>query len=139
MNKKNDTFNDRESILVIQLHNIFVEEHSFKYRDENIVISGISKVINKIINTGSTAGISIQFLPRKSVKSELDTSDFPQDLLDSYTYEDAMATAYIAHTASEVSVIAEPGTNSLLVRGSPEQVEYIRNLSKTLDIAKRYI
>lgn len=78
-------------------------------------------------------------MPRKPVKSELDTSDLPQDVLDNYAYQDAMATANIAHTASEVSVIAEPGSNSLLVRGSPEQVEYIRSLAKTLDIAKRHI
>ncbi|WP_319802526.1 secretin N-terminal domain-containing protein, partial [Candidatus Symbiopectobacterium sp. NZEC135] len=126
LDQKSDTFDGRESIAVIQLHNTFVEDRSFKYRDEKIVIPGISTVINKIISTGPTAGRSM-------------TSDLPQDLLDSYAHEDAMATSNISHNASEVNVIAEPGTNSLLVRGSPEQVEYIRNLAKTLDIAKRHI
>lgn len=78
-------------------------------------------------------------VPRKQVKAELDTFDLPQNLLDSYAHEDAMAAANIARDASEVSVIAEPGTNSLLVRGSPEQFEYIRNLAKTLDVAKQHI
>ncbi|WP_440864942.1 type III secretion system outer membrane ring subunit SctC [Symbiopectobacterium purcellii] len=139
LDQKNDTFDGREIIAVIQLHNTFVEDRSFKYRDEKIVIPGISTVINKIISTAPTAGRSMQVVPRKPVKSELDTSDLPQDLLDSYAHEDAMAAVNIAHTDSEVSVIAEPGTNSILVRGSPQQVEYIRSLAKTLDVAKRHI
>lgn len=140
LDQKNDTFDGRESIAVIALSNTFVEDRSYRYRDDRIVIPGMARVINQIISSGSTVNKSVPSVARrKPVKPELDMSDFPQDVLDDYAQADAAAAASTATSSTEVSVIADPSTNSLLVRGSREQVEYIRSLAKTLDVPKRHI
>ncbi|CNF34655.1 type III secretion system outer membrane ring subunit SctC [Yersinia kristensenii] len=136
LDQKTETFNGQESIAVIAVQNTFVEDRAYNFRQERMVIPGMANVINRIIGSGQLIPTTIKASLRgKEAESGLDTSDLPQDVLESYMEIDGRTPP----EQNSVNVIADPGSNSLLVRGSPEQVEYIRSLAKTLDFPKRHI
>lgn len=124
-----------ENIAIIPLNNTFVDDRTYSYRNEKITIPGISTVINRVINGKSQTGI-VQPPPVKSTEENIPTMPaFPQTTVSSA----GAVKPELPLVGSAMRIIADPGSNSLLVRGSAEQVAYIRNLVASLDRSRRHI
>lgn len=140
LDQKSDGFDGRENLAVIPLFNTFIDDREYTYRSDKITIPGIASVVNRVMSGGEVPGGIVQMSP-PSGEEPLRLNTFPGNTdaagerevrhLDTITKE--MPTGY------GMSIIAHPGTNSLLVRGSAEQISYIRNLVNSLDIPKRHV
>lgn len=140
LDRKSDGFDGRENLAVIPLFNTFVDDREYTYRSEKITIPGIASVVNRVMSSGQAPGGVVQMSP--PIKDDaLLLKSFPGDTNESEPSEiKRLETETKAlPTGHGMSIIADPGTNSLLVRGSAEQVSYIRNLVNSLDISKRHV
>ncbi|WP_380178178.1 type III secretion system outer membrane ring subunit SctC [Kalamiella sp. sgz302252] len=132
---KSDGYDGRENIAVIPLNNTFVDDRVYQYRNETITIPGLSTVVNQVINGKSRRG-TVQPAPAVAQEGTAPTMpDFPQTL-DSAKPDRAPQTQTVSNG---MSIIGDPGSNSLLVRGSAEQVAYVRDLVAALDKPRRHI
>lgn len=140
LDQKSDGFDGRENLAVIPLFNTFVDDREYTYRSEKIIIPGIASVVNRVMSSGTMPGGVVQINPRKADEALL-LKSFPGDASESNTrdVEHLDTESREQPTGHGMSIIADPGTNSLLVRGSSEQVSYIRNLVNALDIPKRHV
>ncbi|WP_395490282.1 type III secretion system outer membrane ring subunit SctC [Cedecea davisae] len=144
LDQKSDGYDGRENLAVIPLFNTFVEDREYRYRDQKIIIPGISSVVNRIMSNGASPGGSVQVTPRKvvptaSAEDEMLLGSFPEGGANEQAIQQLDSQVRTPPTGNGMSIISDPGSNSLLVRGSAEQVAYIRNLVHSLDIAKRHI
>lgn len=142
LDQKSDGYDGRENLAVIPLFNTFVEDREYRYRDEKIIIPGISSVVNRIMSNGASPGGSVQVTPKKKAaagEDEMLLGSFPEGGVNEQGVQVLDSQVHTPTTGNGMSIISDPGSNSLLVRGSAEQVAYIRNLVHSLDIAKRHI
>lgn len=142
LDQKSDGYDGRENIAVIPLYNAFVEDRVYRYRDEKITIPGVSRVINQVMSNGPSIGINVQTRSdRKSDEEESPRLDFSESYLSQDNVEPAMQANDVTTPppGNRMSIIADPGSNSLLVRGSAEQITYIQSLVRSLDVPKRHI
>lgn len=140
LDRKSDGFDGRENLAVIPLFNTFVDDREYTYRSEKITIPGMASVVNRVMSSGKAPGGVVQMSPRKEDEALL-LNSFPGDTNESEAREvrSLDTETKVQPTGNGMSIIADPGTNSLLVRGSAEQVSYIRNLVNSLDIPKRHV
>lgn len=138
---------------VIPLHNTFVNDRTYRYRDEQIIIPGMASIVNQL------TGVSV--LPAQGVisennriagKSADDASNSVSEISDrralfpeAATVPDALLIPRHRGETSAgdrlegVTVVANPDNNSLLVRGNSAQVKNIRQLVDALDMPRRHV
>ncbi|BBH14972.1 type III secretion system outer membrane ring subunit SctC [Chromobacterium haemolyticum] len=147
MDKQSDGIElGRQKIGVVRLNNTFVSDRSYELRDQKIVIPGMATVIEKLLQGEDkplqTAGVNPARPPARG-------SDIPA-MPDFPAGGETKAPAYQAGlslpdalkqdaAAGDIKVIAYPDTNSLLIKGTAEQVRFIENLALALDVAKRHV
>lgn len=142
LDQKSDGYDGRENIAVIPLYNTFVEDREYSYRKDKIIIPGISTVVNRVMSNDNSSGGRIQRTQTKPVENDdvwphsLSESGDASPITDVQMLDGQVRSPL---TGNGMSIISDPGTNSLLVRGSAEQVDYIRNLVSSLDKQKRHI
>ncbi|HEC8710305.1 TPA: EscC/YscC/HrcC family type III secretion system outer membrane ring protein [Salmonella enterica subsp. enterica serovar Poona] len=139
----NDIRMGRLKIGVFRLNNTFVNDRTYQLRDQNIVIPGISTVIDKLLagEPQTLTGIPGRLLlppgvdpvPGVAPEDGIADSDMPVDRAG----EASAAPAGVP--AGDIRVISYPDTNSLLVKGTAEQVDFIGSLIRVLDVAKRHV
>lgn len=141
----------RQKIGVIRLNNTFVGDRSYEMRDQKVVIPGMATVIEKLLQGESKPLAATEAAPAKPAAEALANlpmpvpaglpplprpgdakpkSSLPAETLDPFAR---------AAAASDIKVIAYPDTNSLLVKGTAEQVRFIEKLVAALDVAKRHV
>lgn len=123
----------RQRIGVINLRNTFVGDRKYELRGKSITIPGIASVIENLLK-GEQRGLE------SVVKEGARMPNFPVSEL-STTPGGADSPRVVARdlAAGNIRIVAYPDTNSLLVKGLPEQVRFIENLVAALDEAKRHI
>ncbi|MFJ3482244.1 type III secretion system outer membrane ring subunit SctC [Pseudomonas sp. NPDC090202] len=127
----------QQRIGVIRLHNTFVGDRTYQMRDESIVIPGMATVIEQLLR-GEKRGVDEAIRTARSGSapgSALEDSGVTGNH-DIRVGPKAMARDM---AAGNIRVIAYPDTNSLLVKGLPDQVRFIENLVAALDEAKRHV
>ncbi|HIB0606260.1 TPA: type III secretion system outer membrane ring subunit SctC [Escherichia coli] len=140
--QNNDIEMGRLKIGVFRLQNTFVNDRTYQLRDQNIVIPGISTVIEKLLTgeqqnlTGIQGGMSLASGSNRvsealSGNSGTDNGMYIDEARDSTTSSSA--------PINDIKVISYPDTNSLLVKGTAEQVDFIGALIRLLDVAKRHV
>lgn len=140
--QNNDIEMGRLKIGVFRLQNTFVNDRTYQLRDQNIVIPGISTVIEKLLTgeqqklTGIQGGMSLASGSNRvsealSGNSGIDNGMYIDEASDSTTSSSA--------PINDIKVISYPDTNSLLVKGTAEQVDFIGALIRLLDVAKRHV
>lgn len=130
-----------QHVEVIKLNNTFVTDRAYTRRDENIVIPGIASVVEKLL-AGETAQAAPAVTKSNSATSLLDTQIDRAPLLpvDAAANANRPADATVKpQPAGNIRIIAYPETNSLLVKGTAEQIRFIRNLVEALDEQKRHV
>lgn len=131
----------QQRIGVIRLHNTFVGDRNYELRDESITVPGIATVIENLLK-GEVRGVEAALTRDGSGRSG-GMPNFPLESLGGSESgsSDTTAPRTIARdlAAGNIRVVAYPDTNSLLVKGLPEQVRFIENLASALDQPKRHV
>lgn len=136
-----DTGMDNQHVEVIKLNNTFVTDRAYTRRDESIVIPGIATVVEKLL-AGEVNQAAPAVKKSNSASPLLDTQiDRPLTLAPDAAANAAKPTTGTAkpQSAGDIRIIAYPETNSLLVKGTAEQIRFIRNLVEALDEEKRHV
>ncbi|EHL9236090.1 EscC/YscC/HrcC family type III secretion system outer membrane ring protein [Escherichia coli] len=140
--QNNDIEMGRLKIGVFRLHNTFVNDRTYQLRDQNIVIPGIATVIEKLLTgeqqnlTGVQGGMFRA--SGSNIASEALSGNGSTDN-EMYIDEARDSTTSSSTSISDIKVISYPDTNSLLVKGTAEQVDFIGALVRLLDVAKRHV
>ena len=119
---------NKQQISIIKLHNTFVSDRKLKVRDQEMVIPGIGQVIVTMLANDKRELLTIT----KDSKSGAARKDAAAG-------ENNLASQQGVNEASQIKVIPYPETNSLLVKGTQEQIDLIKNLVEQLDVPKRHI
>ncbi|TCV96661.1 type III secretion protein C [Biostraticola tofi] len=135
LDEKVDRAQGGEITRVIQLNNTFVSDRSYALRGEKLIIPGIANVIGQLLS-GDLQAV------RPKVESGPDAAALSgSDVAADDTGGNAFAAPVqrLEGATESVRVIANPSTNSLLVKGTGRQVELVRNLAMALDLPKRHV
>ncbi len=141
---------NKQKISVIKLQHTFVGDRTYKIRDQEIKIGGIGKVIEAILSNEFQELVSVTEVSNTKVVLE---KEMPQvrSLQDAILPGSAGSGAgstgnnagardrQVLNQKSQIKVIAYLETNSLLVKGTAEQVQLIEHLVSQLDVPKRHI
>ncbi|EFV8530431.1 type III secretion system secretin MxiD [Shigella flexneri] len=123
---------DKVNFGVIKLKNTFVSDRTYNMRGEDIVIPGVATVVERLLNNGKALS-----------KRQAQNDPMPPFNITQKVSEDSNDFSFSSVTNSsileDVSLIAYPETNSILVKGNDQQIQIIRDIITQLDIAKRHI
>lgn len=140
-NQRSDLLLGKQQIGVIQVQNTFVGDRKYELRDEKVTIPGLATVIELLLR-GEQADVEPLIAQATAQKSSGLMPAFPlQGLATAPSADDPTAPRILAREAAagNIRVVAYPDTNSLLIKGLPEQVRFIENLVGALDTAKRHV
>jgi len=113
---------NKQRIAIIKLQNTFVSDRKMTVRDQEITVAGIGRVIESILSNDRRELISIDSAPAKPGSAATTPSE-----------------KKTVNEVSQIRVIPFPDTNSLLVKGTQEQIDLIQTLVEQLDVPKRHI
>ncbi|QYE16495.1 type III secretion system outer membrane ring subunit SctC [Escherichia coli] len=139
----NGTFYVSGPPVYVDLVNTFVNDRTYELRGEKIVIPGMAKVLSTLLNNNikQSTGVNVlsEISSRQQLKNVSRMPPFPgAEEDDDLQVEKIISTAGAPET-DDIQIIAYPDTNSLLVKGTVSQVDFIEKLVATLDIPKRHI
>nr|WP_030127920.1 type III secretion system outer membrane ring subunit SctC [Pseudomonas sp. QTF5] len=140
-NQRSDLLLGKQQIGVIQVQNTFVGDRKYELRDEKVTIPGLATVIEQLLR-GEQAEVEPLIAQTTAQKSSGLMPAFPlEGLATAPSADDPTAPRILAREAAagNIRVVAYPDTNSLLIKGLPEQVRFIENLVSALDTAKRHV
>jgi type III secretion protein C len=140
-NQSSDLQLGQQRICVIRLQNTFVGDRKYEMRDESITVPGMATVIEQLLR-GEKRSVETSVSKVGGSGSPMAMPEFPlQGLSAASTGVAGNEPAAIARelAAGNIRVVAYPATNSLLVKGLPDQVRFIENLAFALDEAKRHV
>jgi len=140
-NQRSDLLLGKQQIGVIQVQNTFVGDRKYELRDDKVVIPGLATVIELLLR-GEQSEVEPLVAQNAGQTSPGLMPVFPlEGLATSSSADDPAAPRILARemAAGNIRVVAYPDTNSLLVKGLPEQVRFIENLVTALDTPKRHV
>jgi len=129
---------NKQKIRIIKLQHTFVGDRNYSVRNQQVTVAGIGKVIEAILANALSELVTVKQEP--SAKSVIAAPDMPQ--LVSQTKPALPASPLEkqpANNKSQIKVIAYLETNSLLIKGTQEQIDLIEQLIEQLDVPKRHI
>ena len=115
---------NKQRISIIKLHNTFVSDRKMSVRGQDMTVTGIGKVIESILSNDRRELISMDAPLNKSPGT-----DKAPNTIEKKSGGDT----------GQIKVIPYPDTNSLLVKGTQEQIDLIQTLVEQLDVPKRHI
>ncbi|MEQ5755983.1 MULTISPECIES: type III secretion system outer membrane ring subunit SctC [unclassified Providencia] len=129
-------------VAVIPLKHASVTDRSYSLRGQNITIPGLLNVINNLFQNGATSDETLIIQPPSVAVNS--TGDSIDELMDAPIGDSSpsankpeMVTRKPSNSA--FSLVAHPDSNSLIVKGSQEQIRYVRQLVNTLDMRRRQV
>lgn len=140
-NQRSDLLLGKQQIGVIQVQNTFVGDRKYELRDDQVTIPGLATVIEQLLR-GEKSEVEPQLAQNTAQTSQGLMPAFPlEGLATASSSDDPAAPRILARemAAGNIRVVAFPDTNSLLVKGLPEQVRFIENLVTALDTPKRHV
>jgi type III secretion protein C len=140
-NQRSELLLGKQQIGVIQVRNTFVGDRKYELRDDKVTIPGLATVIEELLR-GEKRGVEPMVAQAPMQRPQGLMPAFPLEGLASAPGDpDPTAPRIIARdvAAGNIRVVAYPDTNSLLVKGLPEQVRFIENLVSALDTPKRHV
>ncbi|MFP7609858.1 type III secretion system outer membrane ring subunit SctC [Serratia quinivorans] len=147
LDEKSNELDGRSKVAAIPLLNTFVDDRHLSYRDEKITIPGVANVVRQLLNDADAGG-DIVLPERTTLADQSDAASatgklpaFPEHRKAlPFVPKMSLASALQERSGgSGFKVVANPGSNSLLVKGSAEQISYVRKIISALDQAKRHI
>ncbi|WP_178131282.1 type III secretion system outer membrane ring subunit SctC [Pseudomonas sp. C1C7] len=144
-NQRSELLLGKQQIGVIQVRNTFVSDRKYELRDDKVTIPGLATVIEQLLRGEKRevepALAQPQIQPQPQRLQGLMPAFPLEGLANAASEKDPAAPRVIARdvAAGNIRVVAYPDTNSLLVKGLPEQVRFIENLVSALDTPKRHV
>jgi type II secretory pathway component GspD/PulD (secretin) len=150
----------RLRIEVVRLENTFVTDRNMTVRDAEVTVPGMATVIEQLlrdeqmdvdVRVENQYAANNQAAPQAIPVRRPGIADMPPFPVDGgvqaqtvIPYPPPVTTALpplgaVPANTDKIRVIAYRDTNSLLIRGTQAQVDFIKNLISRLDIAKRHI
>ncbi|MEW2739156.1 type III secretion system outer membrane ring subunit SctC [Providencia sp. PROV130] len=129
-------------VAIIPLKHASVTDRSYSLRGQNITIPGLLNVINSLFKNGATIDETLIIQPQSVAVNP--TGDSIDELMDA-PIGDSLSSTHKSQpvarkaTNSSFSLVAHPDSNSLIVKGSQEQIRYVRQLVNTLDMRRRQV
>ncbi|WP_033052669.1 type III secretion system outer membrane ring subunit SctC, partial [Pseudomonas sp. GM49] len=140
-NQRSELLLGKQQIGVIQVRNTFVSDRKYELRDDKVTIPGLATVIEDLLR-GEKREVEPSVAQAPALRPQGLMPAFPlEGLASAPSEQDSTAPRIIARevAAGNIRVVAYPDTNSLLVKGLPEQVRFIENLVSALDTPKRHV
>ncbi|MNX32303.1 Outer membrane protein MxiD precursor [compost metagenome] len=140
-NQRSELLLGKQQIGVIQVRNTFVSDRKYELRDDKVTIPGLATVIEELLR-GEKREVEPSVAQAPAQRPQGLMPAFPlEGLASTPSEQDPTAPRIIARevAAGNIRVVAYPDTNSLLVKGLPEQVRFIENLVSALDTPKRHV
>lgn len=144
---KEEVVSTDTTLNVIPLHNTFVNDRTYRYRDETVVIPGIASIVRQL--TGGEKLPAVGVVAHEKADNNADGGSESQiNILRSRFPEAAgIPDALLSSARNEpnrsvnqpVVIAADLYNNTLLVKGSSRQVSNIRQLVAALDTPRRHI
>jgi type III secretion protein C len=131
----------QQRIGVIRLQNTFVGDRKYEMRDETIIVPGMATVIEQLLR-GEKRGVETAVSKGGAPGASGVMPEFPLQALAGSPNDNSSSSPRVISrdlAAGNIRVVAFPDTNSLLVKGLPDQVRFIENLALALDESKRHI
>ncbi|WP_260955042.1 type III secretion system outer membrane ring subunit SctC [Pseudomonas citri] len=144
-NQRSELLLGKQQIGVIHVRNTFVNDRRYELRDDKVTIPGLATVIEQLLR-GEQRGVEPSVVkaqtqaPAQRPRGAMPV--FPlEGLASPPSDQDPTAPQILSRevAAGNIRVVAYPDTNSLLVKGLPEQVHFIENLVSALDTPKRHV
>lgn len=138
----------RQKIGIIHLTNTFVNDRTYELRGDKIVIPGLAKVVTRLLSNGDSTVQKVrtrQIMDLQNNQAEQASSlptmpPFPESEAELGALKlEKNTSSDILSATEDIKVIAYPETNSLLVKGTTSQVDFVEKLIKALDVPKRHI
>ncbi|TKK37756.1 EscC/YscC/HrcC family type III secretion system outer membrane ring protein [Pseudomonas fluorescens] len=129
----------QQRIGVLNLRNTFVGDRKYELRDESITVPGIATAIERLLS-GESRGVEAAIIKGDGGGRPGGMPEF-SSVGNTASGEESIKPRVVARdlAAGNIRVVAYPDTNSLLVKGLPEQVRFIENLVAALDEPKRHV
>ncbi|WP_311201309.1 secretin N-terminal domain-containing protein, partial [Pseudomonas brassicacearum] len=140
-NQRSELLLGKQQIGVIQVRNTFVSDRQYELRDDKVTLPGLASVIEALLR-GEPQPVEPTVAQAPGPRSRAMMPVFPlEGLANTASEHDPTAPRILARevAAGNIRVVAYPDTNSLLVKGLPEQVRFIENLVNALDTPKRHV
>lgn len=140
-NQRSELLLGKQQIGVIPVLNTFVGDRTYELRDDKVTLPGLATVIERLLR-GEQGGLEPTVANASALNRPGAMPEFPlEGLATSPSAQDPTAPRILARemAAGNIRVVAYPDTNTLLVKGLPEQVRFIENLVAVLDQPKRHV
>ncbi|VVD64292.1 Outer membrane protein MxiD [Pandoraea iniqua] len=139
-----------EHIGVVRMDNAFVTDRTYVMRDEKIVIPGMETIVRQLVASSDASPAQERSAASASASASALTStpkgDESDDAAEAMTDDGPRTQAApddlpgaAPSTQTPIVVRAYPAGNSLIVRGTAQQVERIERLVTRLDVPRRHI
>ncbi|HDN2512175.1 TPA: type III secretion system outer membrane ring subunit SctC [Providencia rettgeri] len=125
-------------VAVIPLKHASVTDRSYTSRNQGTTVPGMLTVISALFKSnGDSVEEVTNFQPTKADITE----DLVDELMDApIGASETPKKQIVVHTGKKpLSLVAHPDSNSLIVKGSKEQISYVKELVKTLDVRRRQV
>lgn len=128
----------KQRIGIIHLRNTFVGDRHYEMRDEKVTIAGMATVIGELLS-GEERGVETQISHSRALAGSPGVIERGLEGLPATLMGEGAARMGRDLAAGNIRLVAYPDTNSLLVKGLPDQVRFIENLVTALDEPKRHV
>ncbi|MGG4664637.1 type III secretion system outer membrane ring subunit SctC [Providencia vermicola] len=127
-------------VAVISLKHASVTDRTYSSRGQSTTVPGMLTVISTLFKeSGNTVEETVNIQPAKLNVS----GDSIDELMDAPIGEEKQEKKQVIVNRSSgknaLSLVAHPDSNSLIVKGSQEQINYVKQLVRTLDVRRRQV
>ncbi|OAT51370.1 type III secretion system outer membrane ring subunit SctC [Providencia heimbachae] len=129
-------------VAVVPLKHASVTDRSYSLRGQSVTVPGMLTVISALFkNSGDSIEETLKIQPTPFNS----TGDSIDDLMDApigeavSTNQKKILVNRGLTSGRAFSLVAHPDSNSLIVKGSQEQIRYVRQLVNTLDMRRRQV
>ncbi|WP_353243473.1 secretin N-terminal domain-containing protein [Providencia sp.] len=127
-------------VAVISLKHASVTDRTYTSRGQSTTVPGMLTVISTLFKDGgNTVEETVNIQPAKLNVS----GDSIDELMDAPIGEEKQEKKQVIVNRSSgknaLSLVAHPDSNSLIVKGSQEQINYVKQLVRTLDVRRRQV
>ncbi|MEQ4676063.1 type III secretion system outer membrane ring subunit SctC [Providencia vermicola] len=127
-------------VAVISLKHASVTDRTYSSRGQSTTVPGMLTVISTLFkDSGNMVEETVNIQPAKLNVS----GDSIDELMDAPIGEERQEKKQVIVNRSSgknaLSLVAHPDSNSLIVKGSQEQINYVKQLVRTLDVRRRQV
>ncbi len=127
-------------VAVISLKHASVTDRTYSSRGQSTTVPGMLTVISTLFkDSGNTVEETVNIQPAKLNVSGDSIDELMDAPIGEGTSEKKQVIVNRSSGKKALSLVAHPDSNSLIVKGSQEQINYVKQLVRTLDVRRRQV